>query len=226
MPQKEKLGLEQKQKIVIACISGDRSLNEMALKYGVDKVSIKNWCRLYKNRGVEGLIPTLTNKKYPLELKMQAITDYLTGQGSYSEICERYDISDTHIVRDWVKKYTGHEVLKSSIGVNIEMTKGRKTTLEEKIEIVRFCIENGKDYGIAISKHHVSYQQIYNWVRKYEEKGLQGLVDRRGKQKDSFTMTETERLRAENKLLVAKNKRLEIENELLKKLDEIERGRS
>jgi transposase-like protein len=41
------------------------------------------------------------------------------------------------------------------------MNKGRKATQEERVEIVAFCIENDKDYGLAMEKYGVSYQQIY-----------------------------------------------------------------
>ena len=37
-------------------------------------------------------------------------------------------------------------------------------------------------------------------------------------------MTEMEKLRAENRLLEARNRRLETENAVLKKLEELERG--
>ena len=105
------------------------------------------------------------------------------------------------------------------------MVKGRKTTLDERIEIVQDCISNGRDYGQVIEKHKVSYQQVYTWVRKYEERGVDGLSDRRGKRKDESDMTEIEKLRAELKLTQAKLKRAEIENDLLKKVEEIERRR-
>ena len=58
------------------------------------------------------------------------------------------------------------------------MTKGRTTTYEERIEIVSFCIERGNDYTATIEKYGVSYQQIYSWVRKYNEKGAEGPVDK------------------------------------------------
>mgnify|MGYP001198469577 FL=1 len=106
------------------------------------------------------------------------------------------------------------------------MTKGRTTTLDERIEIVSHCIANGKDYGLTMEKFGVSYQQIYSWVRKYEEHGVDGLVDRRGKRKPLEAMSEVERLRAENKMLRVENKRKEMENTVLKKLQEIERRRS
>lgn len=105
------------------------------------------------------------------------------------------------------------------------MTKGRLTTLDERIEIVSYCIANGKDYGATIEKYGVSYQQIYSWVRKYEVKGVDGLIDKRGKIKPLDEMTEVERLRAENKMLKAENKQKEMEIAVLKKVREIERRR-
>lgn len=105
------------------------------------------------------------------------------------------------------------------------MTKGRKTTYEERIEIVSFCIENQKDYQLTVDTYHVSYQQIYSWVKKYETQGAGALTDKRGRTKPETEMTELEKLRAENRLLKAQNKRQEMEMAFLKKLGEIERRR-
>ena len=69
----------------------------------------------------------------------------------------------------------------------------------------------------------MSYQQIYAWVRKYEEHGVAGLSVKRGKRKAISEMTELERLRAENRLLQAQIKDKELEVALLKKLKELER---
>ncbi|SFO33976.1 hypothetical protein SAMN05216515_12816, partial [Eubacterium pyruvativorans] len=41
------------------------------------------------------------------------------------------------------------------------MTTSRKTTKEERIKIVRECLENGSKYGESAIKHNVSYQQVY-----------------------------------------------------------------
>jgi len=117
------------------------------------------------------------------------------------------------------------KILSSRIaGGAINMTKGRETTLEERIEMVSHCIANNKDYGKTIEQYGVSYQQIYGWVRKYEKDGAGGLADRRGKHKDVASMTEVERLKAQLKLKEAENLRLQMENELLKKLKALERG--
>ena len=104
------------------------------------------------------------------------------------------------------------------------MTKGRKTTQEERTQIVAFCIEHGKDYALTVETYQVSYQQIYSWVRKYESSGVNGLVDRRGRAKAEDELTEVERLQQENRILQAKLKDKEMEIALLKKLRELRGG--
>ena len=166
------------------------------------------------------------NKKYSAELKLQAVKDYLSRKGSLREICKEYEITDKILLRQWIKVYNGHKEFKerSSAKGEIYMTKGRKTTQEERAEIVAYCIEHGKDYGLTVETHKVSYQQIYSWVRKYEEKGVDGLTDRRGKVKPESELSESERLRQENKILQAKIKDQEMEIALLKKLRELRGG--
>lgn len=166
------------------------------------------------------------NKKYSAELKLQAVKDYLSSKGSLREICKEYEITDKILLRQWIKVYNGHKEFKerSSAKGEIYMTKGRKTTQEERAEIVAYCIEHGKDYGLTVETYKVSYQQIYSWVRKYEEKGVDGLTDRRGKVKPESELSESERLRQENKILQAKIKDQEMEIALLKKLRELRGG--
>ncbi|MFH5834825.1 helix-turn-helix domain-containing protein [Proteiniclasticum sp. C24MP] len=105
------------------------------------------------------------------------------------------------------------------------MTKGRSTSLDERIEIVSYCIAHNRDYTATMEKYGVSYQQIYSWVSKYEKNGVEGLVDRRGKSKTQEEMTEVERLRAEKKLMQAEIEQKSMEIDLLKKLEELERRR-
>lgn len=73
-----------------------------------------------------------------------------------------------------------------------------------------------KNYGLTVEKYDVSYQQIYSWVKKYEEKGIDGLSDNRGKSKTTDEMNEIEKLRHENKLLQAKLKEKEMEIDVIK----------
>lgn len=169
---------------------------------------------------------THKNKVYSKELKMQAVEEYVSGKGSQREICRKYGILAKRTLEVWIMWYNGHgEFKEHSRGKGeIYMTKGRRTTQEERAEIVAFCIEHNKDYGLTVETYGVSYQQIYAWVRKYEEGGVDKLKDNRGRTKPVEEMSEIEKLKAEMKILEAKNRQLEIENAFIKKLQELKGG--
>jgi transposase-like protein len=206
---------------------GEGSQKSIAREYGVKKASFQQWLANYAAMGTTGLAAGATNSRYSAELKTTAVKAYLQGGGSLIEICRQYGIRSKAQLRDWIKVYNGHKELRATGGRErgVYMTKGRTTTLDERIEIVSHCISTGKDYGATIEKYGVSYQQVYNWVKKYEEKGVDGLIDKRGKQKPLDEMNEVERLRAENRMLQAENKRKDMEIAVLKKVQEIERRR-
>ena len=82
-----------------------------------------------------------------------------------------------------------------------------------------------QNYALTMEKYSVSYQQIYLWVRKHEHKGIDGLIDGRGEPKPEPDLTEIDRLNAQNRILEAEKKRLEMEINVLKKLQEVERRR-
>ena len=104
------------------------------------------------------------------------------------------------------------------------MKTSRTTTKEERIQIVRECIANGCNYGETAIKYNVSYQQVYTWTKKYEELGSVGLEDRRGKRtKDQEPRTELEELKIELAKVKHQLHLAEMERDLLKKLEEIER---
>ena len=166
------------------------------------------------------------NKKYSPELKIAAVKSYLAGEGSLIQTCKKFGILRHKQLQDWIMWYNGHKDIKwcNSAKGEIYMTKGRKTTQEERAEIVAFCIEHNKDYGLTVETYNVSYQQIYTWVRKYEEGGVDKLKDNRGRTKPVDEMAEVEKLKAEMKILEAKNRQLEIENAFIKKLQELKGG--
>jgi transposase len=219
------ISYEKKLEAVEKYKRGEGSQESIAREYGVKQSSFQQWIANYEAMGPSGLAIGHTNKRYHKGLKTAAVEAYLRGEGSLMEICKMYSIRSKTQLLDWITLYNGHKELRATggRGREIYMTKGRTSTLDERIEIVSYCIANGKDYGAAIEKYGVSYQQIYSWVRKYEEKGVSGLIDKRGKRKPLEEMTEIERLRAENKMLRAENKQKEMEIEVLKKLQEIER---
>lgn len=98
----------------------------------------------------------------------------------------------------------------------------RKTTLEERKEIVEYCISHDNDYKGTASRYDVSYSQVYSWVKKYRESGEEGLEDRRGHRKSDDEVDEVERLRRENLRLKRQLKERDMLCELLKKVKEFE----
>lgn len=218
---------EKKLEAVEKYKRGEGSQESIAREYGVNKRSFQQWLSNYEAMGPCSLVTGKKNGMYSTELKTSAVEAYLRGEGSKMEICKRYNIRSRKQLLDWVTVYNGHKELRATGGRErgIYMTKGRTTTLDERIEIVSHCITNGKDYAASVEKYGVSYQQIYSWVSKYEEKGVDGLIDKRGKRKPLDEMNEVERLRAENRMLQAENKRKEMEIAVLKKVQEIERRR-
>ena len=105
------------------------------------------------------------------------------------------------------------------------MTKGRSTTWQERIDIVQYCLAHKQDYQKTAEQHQVSYQQVYQWVKKYENGGQDALQDGRGRKKAHEELTEADQQKLAMKKLEYENERLRAENAFLKKLQEFERRR-
>lgn len=85
------------------------------------------------------------------------------------EICKKYGIKLTCQLRYWILKYNDHEKLKvPRTGGTPIMTNGRKNTYNERVKIVKYCIEHQNNYAETAQKYHVSYQQVYSWTTKYD----------------------------------------------------------
>ena len=227
MGRNSKFSRELRLKYVQICIEGKDSINHTAYLAGVDPSTLNQWIRNYQSLGIEGLSTASKNCHISKELKEMAVKDYLYGTGSQSDICTKYCIRSKRMLQEWILKYNSHKELKASGtgGVSI-MTNGRKTTFDERVEVVKYCIEHQNNYAETAQKYQVSYQQVYSWTSKYQKYGVEALLDKRGKRKSKDEMSELEKLKAQNKLLEAENRRKQMEIDFLKKLDEIERRRS
>ena len=152
-----KISPEEKIQWVEKIIQNKESIRSVASKTGVHHSSIDNWVRNYKSIGREAFFRKGWTKRSSAE-KEAAVVDYLAGKGSLRDICAKYKITDTYQLRRWIKQYNGHEELKDSGGTLI-MTKGRKTTFEERVEIVQYCIKHNHNYTETAEKFSISYQQ-------------------------------------------------------------------
>ena len=203
-----------------------RSLCLIASQLKTNEKVVAIWLDQYEMFGV-GAFEYEHNTHYSEQLKYDAVQFYLNGKGSLQDTCVKYKIRSNRQLRDWISRYNSHGI-KASPGMPggvINMTKGRKTTFDERISIVEECIRNNSNYAETAKKYDLSYTQVYMWVRKYKQKGIVGLEDHRGRNKPESEMSDIEKLKAENRILKAELERKELENMFLKKVDEIERRR-
>jgi transposase-like protein len=205
---------------------GHHSIADITTKFSVDPGTIRDWKRRYEMNGEDGLTDAPSWNSYSKELKLAAVNDYLSGHYSLNKIIQKYSVSSTAVLRKWIKKYNSHRELNDTgKGMTNSMTSRRKTTLDERIQIVNYCLQHQKNYQLAAESYEVSYQQVYQWVQKFEAHGEEALQDKRGRNKEEYELTEEEKFKLEMKRLERENERLRAENAFLKKLEELERRR-
>lgn len=227
MSKRSKYTAEEKLGILLEHEKGLRTIEDTISTYKITNYTLQDWKYKYRKYGIEGLRESQTWKRYSKALKEQAVLEYLTNKNSKQEIVKKYEISSRSVLTQWINNYNSHRELKPTTkGRSHSMTKGKTTSWKERIEIVFYCIAHNNDYQHAAEIYDVSYQQVYQWVKKYELGGEDALKDRRGRKKTEEELTPEDRVNLEMKKLKAENERLRAENAFLKKLEELERGRS
>ena len=224
MPHKEKVATALKIDACKKYLAKNISIADIANTLQVGRTAVSRWICQYQSEGEAGLKPQKNNRVYPPELKLAAVTDYLQGNESLLGICKKYQIHSDCQLSHWLKQYNGHEEFKLRSGGSRIMSKARKMTQNKRAEIVEYCLAHDMNYGEAALNYQVSYQQVYQWTKKYLEMGKAGLEDRRGHRVGTLPgRTPQEELEAENAQLKHKNWRLQMEVDVLKKLQELER---
>ena len=108
MLQKPKLNLEEKVKIIRKYMNGEMSLSSASAEAGVYKETLRQWVMQYKAEGAVVFLPGRKNHTYSPELKLQAVQEYMEGQGSLMEISTKYGVRDKKTLRSWIKVYNTH----------------------------------------------------------------------------------------------------------------------
>ena len=133
--KRTKICAEEKLHTVLDILAGKELVSHAASRLSVKESSVDGWITSYKGNGVDAFVHT-QNKRHSIECKIQAVTAYLNKEGSLSAICEKFGLRSNKQLRTWIKKYNGHEELKASgTGGTSIMTKGKKTTFDERVEM-------------------------------------------------------------------------------------------
>lgn len=225
---RKKYSKELKLKLVKEHLEEGTSYWKLSKNYGIEASIIRRWGDAYDAFGEEGIDQHNCDLyNYSAEFKQKVVDEYLSTGTSFKVLAYKYKILAPSTVGKWVRMYNNHEELKESRPrgdyLMVKENESRKTTLEERISIVEYCIAHSNDYTATAKEYKCSYGQVYSWVRKYIKSGIHGLYDRRGRTKPDEELNEVEKLRAENRMLKAQSMQQQMEIDLLKKLEAIER---
>ena len=205
-------------------LNGEGSYPSLSKAYGINPETLRNWVLAYNAYGESAFIQTSGNKTYSKDFKTKCVEIVLRGELSIRACVVKYGISDASVLRSWISKYNANRELKDyDPKREVYMAEARrKTTIEERKEIVKYCIEHDRDYKGTASLYDVSYTQVYSWVRKYDADGEDALIDKRGHHKTDDEVDELERLRRENNRLKRQLEEKDMLVTLLKKVKELE----
>ena len=193
--------------------------------FDISSSTLSQWVLMYQEKGPQALKVRRCHHTYTSEFKAMIVAEYLSTDIDYSALARKYDIRSHETVRKWVIAYTEGKKLKSTFGGTQSMMKSRKTTYEERLKIAQYHETHEISIRELSELFEVSYQQAYQYVKKYETTGQYGLEDRRGRRKVDSELTETDKLKRELEMERRKRKKVEVENAFLKKLEELERRR-
>ena len=156
--------------------------------------------------------------KYTAEFKLECVRKYLHIEHIQHPIGIVRNSFLSH-VRDWVKCYEhlGFEGLRHS-------NKNKQWSKIDRFNLVAKVLAGNSTKSVA-RENHINSGQLWQWVKKYQEIGLDGLECRKGRKPKEIKMSPKKKIKLsvseqeELKLLRERNEYLEMENEYLKKLD-------
>lgn len=157
--------------------------------------------------------------KYTLEFKLECIDKYKKGIKIDIPKDIKHERTFMGYVAHWTKLYDdlGIDGLKHN-------NFNKEWSVEDRLKLVMKVIAGDSIRGVA-SKNHINPGQLYQWVRLYREKGIEGLELRKGRKPKVPDMPKKKKVKLapsekeELELLRARNEYLEAENAYLKKLD-------
>ena len=220
MSNKVKFTPEQKMFFVLKFRELKISLAEFCRLYNVERTAIHRWSIKYDNEGLEGLKEIKKPTKYPSHVLINSVKDYLTGNFSMLQIVKIYNLSGDAVLRTWLKWYN---TPKWNIKVGEFMAR-EKISKDKKIQLVLQYINKEKSAKEIATNNDITEGQLRDWARKYKIHGDNALDDKRGIRKDQSDLSQEEILKKKKKELEEKNRRLEAELLLIKKLKELEGG--
>ena len=228
MGKKQKFSKEEKIRACENYFAGYGSLCNIAEELNTHHTVIRSWCAKYKTQGPEGLEPLRRNKSYSSAFKQALVEEYLSGKISIHDLATKYNVSNTSVLR-WIHLYNkGIESENHDPEGEIYTMKSRKTTFDERLEIVQWVLANDMNYKEAAEYYGVEYALVYQWVQKYIKNGAQALeYSKRGPKPqseiDEDSLDDMSKLKLELEREKELRERAEFRLKVLKKKEEFEK---
>lgn len=222
MAGRNRISFDVKAKAVQRVWDGETK-SKVARDIGVSNNIVCDWVLKAEIHGIE-FLSVSSHPKYSISAKVAMVEDLMASSKSVNQYSRELGLSSHTLLQRWILEYKNGNLLEK---LNREklMTrkKAHKFNLEEKTKIVKWTLTNKKDYLGASRNFGASYQQVNNWVKKYEKDGIQGLQDNRGHRKPVDSLSEAEYWKHKYEESQKELKKRDIASELLKKYREIER---
>lgn len=155
--------------------------------------------------------------KYSWKFKLECVRKYKNGEYITYPGTPRQHNNFMNHVKEWTKAYDdlGIDGLKN-------FSTNKNWTSEKRFELMAKVLAGNSLRSVG-KNAHIDSGQLYQWVKKYNERGMNGLQCKKGRPSKQIVMKKKRELsvsgQEELKLLRERNEYLEMENEYLKKLD-------
>lgn len=144
-----------------------RSFRELSEAHGLalNANNFRKYVQRYIRHGTNGLTIKASNKVYSQAFKDQVVREYRHSKYSYQALAAKYNIPSHETIRRWVMRYTeGKENRAYSPKPEVYRMKSRKTTYEERLEIVQYVLAHQLSYKDAAEQFKISYTNVYSWT--------------------------------------------------------------
>jgi len=161
--------------------------------HGLGEKTISRWIARYTRDGLLGLEEAKKNKHYSKAFKFKVVQAFLNGEGSFEELAITYGLRSHTQIQVWVSMYNRDKTVTASPSRKQVPKMVRKTTLEERIQVVEYVTNQKHSYSAAAERYQVTYQQARSWVLKAKDGGYEALKDKRGHHKPQKELTDLDK---------------------------------
>ena len=144
-------------------LDGLASYDLLENKYQIGSKTLKQWVAKYRLYSLLAFNNKKGNTSYSFDFRTTYVGAVLSGEGSVDDIVSECHISSRQVLRNCISMYNANRELKNyDPKREVYMAEARrKTTIDECMEIVKYCSGHNRNYKDTASLFDVTYSQVY-----------------------------------------------------------------